>query len=501
MEPAKILVVEDENIVARDIATSLKRLGYAVPAVASSGEEAVERTVDTHPDLVLMDIVLRGKMDGVQTAQHIHDHFNIPVVYLTAYADEKTLERAKMTEPFGYILKPFEERELRSTIEIALCKSKTESKLRKSEESLATTLKSIRDAVITTDMKGLVTFMNPVAQALTGWKQEDALGKDVTEVFNIINEKTRTPTEKPAVKALQESVVVDLKNHTLLIAKGETETPILLDGAAPIKDEKGNVTGSVLVFRDMTQLKEAEENLLQSEKLRALGEMVAEVGHHFNNFLAIILLNAELLEKKLKRYRAEGIKERLRIIVWTAYEGAEIIRRLQHFTQRQVSIQDFTRIDLNEIVRSAMASTSPHWKDEAEARGTTIKIKEKLGKLPLLLGSRSELMEVLTNLTFNALDAMGEGGEITIRTEAKGNEVLLYFTDTGKGIPKKIKDRIFDPFFTTKDPKASGLGLSVCYGIIKRHKGKIKVDSIKGKGTTFTISIPIPLEVSLEERK
>jgi signal transduction histidine kinase len=379
MKPAKILVVEDENIVAKDIASSLKRLGYAVSAVASSGEEAVERTVDTHPDLVLMDIVLRGKMDGVQTAQHIHDHFNIPVIYLTAYTDEKTLQRAKMTEPFGYIIKPFEERELHSTIEMALYKSKTESKLRK--------------------------------------------------------------------------------------------------------------------------LEEAEENLLQSEKLRALGEMVAEVGHHFNNFLAIILLNAELLEKKLKRYRAEGIKERLRIIVWTANEGAEIVRRLQHFTQRQVSIQDFSRIDLNEIVRSVMASTSLHWKDKAEARGTTIKIKEKLGKLPLLLGSRSELMEVLTNLIFNALDAMEEGGEITIRTEAKGNEVLLYFTDTGKGIPKRIKDRIFDPFFTTKDPKASGLGLSVCYGIIKRHKGKIKVDSIKGKGTTFTISIPIPLEVSLEEGK
>ncbi len=148
-----------------------------------------------------------------------------------------------------------------------------------------------------------------------------------------------------------------------------------------------------------------------------------------------------------------------------------------------------------------MASTFPHWKDEAEARGTTIKIKEKLGKLPLLLGSRSELMEVLTNLIFNALDAMRQGGKISIRTEAKGNEVLLYFTDTGKGIPERIKDRIFDPFFTTKDPKVSGLGLSVCYGIIKRHKGKIKVDSIKGKGTTFTISIPIPLEVSLEEGK
>ncbi len=190
MEPAKILVVEDENIVAKDIETSLKRLGYAVSAVASSGEEAVERAVDTHPDLVLMDIVLRGKMDGVQTAQHIRDHFNIPVVYLTAYADEKTLERAKMTEPFGYILKPFEERELRSSIEVALCKNKTESKLRKSEESLITTLKSIGDAVITTDVQGWVTFMNPVAETLTGWKQEDALGKDLRVLTSALRAST-----------------------------------------------------------------------------------------------------------------------------------------------------------------------------------------------------------------------------------------------------------------------------------------------------------------------
>ncbi|GAF92334.1 unnamed protein product, partial [marine sediment metagenome] len=130
-----------------------------------------------------------------------------------------------------------------------------------------------------------------------------------------------------------------------------------------------------------------------------------------------------------------------------------------------------------------------------------INIKEELGKLPPLSGIRSELIEVLTNFIFNALEAMPQGGEITIRTEAKENEVLLYFTDGGQGIPDTIKRRIFDPFFTTKGHKALGLGLSVCYGIIKRHEGKIKVESTEGKGTTFTISIPIPLEVPSEEGK
>jgi len=500
MADAKILVVEDENIVAKDIENSLKSLGYAVSAVVSSGEEAVKSAEDTHPDLVLMDIVLKGEMDRVQAAEQIHDQFNIPVVYLTAYADEKTIQRATTTEPFGYIVKPFERRELQSSIKVALCRNKTESKLRKSEESLATILKSVGTAVITTDIKGLVTFMNPVAEALTGWKQEDALGKSLTEAFSIISEKTRTFVENPATKAVREGVVVDLEHRTLLIAKDGTETPIL-NAAAPIRDDKGNITGAVLVFQDVTEHKKAEEALIRSEKLKALEEMAAGVAHNFNNLLAIIVVNAYLLEKGLKTYKLEEVKERLKRIVQASYEGGETVRRLQYFTQREASRANFTRLDLNEIVREAIASTSPHWKDEAEAKGITIKIKEKLGKLPLILGSRAQLMAVLTHLIFNALEGMPEGGDITVKTEAKEDEVLLYFTDSGKGIPEGTKDRIFEPFFTTKGPKASGLGLSVCHGIIKHHQGKIELESTEGKGATFTIIIPAQLEAPLKKEK
>jgi len=266
---------------------------------------------------------------------------------------------------------------------------------------------------------------------------------------------------------------------------------------------KGQVDSHLFgrAIRYAIQRKQTEEALIRSERLRAPGEMAAGVAYDLNNLLAIILGNAQLLEKGLKRYKPEKIKERLKIIARTASEGGETVRRLQRFTGRKVSTQDFTRIDLNEIVKEAIASTSPRWKDEAEVKGTAIRIKEKLGKLPSILGSRSGLMEVLTNLIFNALESMSKGEEITIRTEAKENEVLLYFTDSGKGIPDRIKDKIFDPFFTTKGPQASGLGLSICYGIIKRHRGKIKVESTKRKGTTFTISIPVRLKAPQDEEK
>jgi len=271
MTNAQVLIVEDEVIVAESIRTRLLSLGYAVSAIASSGQEAIQKAAETHPDLVLMDIKLEGDMDGVEAAEQIHARFDIPVVYLTAYADDDTLQRAKITEPFGYILKPFEVRELQTAIEMALYKHKMERKLKESERWLATTLRSIGDAVIATDAKGCIKFMNPVAEALTGWKQEEALGRDLTKVFNIIDEERHKVTETPATKAIREGAVLGLANHTLIPRDG-TEIPVD-DSAAPIRDDKGNVTGAVLVFRDITERKRTEEVLRESEeKYRALTE-------------------------------------------------------------------------------------------------------------------------------------------------------------------------------------------------------------------------------------
>ena len=191
MTLVKILVVEDEAIVALDLRKRLSSLGYEVIDVTAQGEKAVEIARKHRPALTLMDIRLRGEMDGIQAAEIIRNELGLPVVYLTAHADEATVDRALRTEPFGYILKPFDERELRTVIEMALYKHNAERKLRESERRYATTLASIGDGVIATDKNGIVTFLNKVAEKLTGWLKVDAQGVPLIKIFNICNEETR----------------------------------------------------------------------------------------------------------------------------------------------------------------------------------------------------------------------------------------------------------------------------------------------------------------------
>jgi PAS domain S-box-containing protein len=262
MEKKRILIVEDERIVAEDIKMNLQSLGYAIPGIVSSGEEAIRKTEEHNPDLVLMDISLKGDIDGIETATQIRSRFDIPIVYLTAYADEKTIERAKITEPFGYIIKPFDDRGLHVNIEMSLYKHRMEKKLKESEKWFSTTLLSINDAVIATDDKGFVTFMNPVAEELTGWKAEKAIGQPLKIVFKIIGEKTCKVVNDPLSRAILGGSVFVSPNETVLKAKDGMETAIE-ESSAPIKDEKGNIMGIVLVFRDITERKQAEKALKQ----------------------------------------------------------------------------------------------------------------------------------------------------------------------------------------------------------------------------------------------
>ncbi|MHC5776511.1 GGDEF domain-containing response regulator [Nostoc sp.] len=291
MSKVNILIVEDEFIVAMDIKKRLENFGYTVLGVVDSGEEAIEKAADNSLDLVLMDIILNGKMDGVESAQIIHNIFNIPVIYLTVDDDEKTLQRAKVTDPFGYIIKPFKEKELMFNIEISLSKHEIQRKIKQSEQWLNTILKSIGDGVITSDALGAVTFINPVAEVMTGWKYADAFGKEATEVFNIADEKTRIKIESPIREVLESGVTLHLPEQTILIAKNGAEIPIN-DSIAPIKDDDGNITGGVLVFQDITERKQVLETLARrQQEFKALVENAPDIISRFNTQLRYVYVN------------------------------------------------------------------------------------------------------------------------------------------------------------------------------------------------------------------
>jgi PAS domain S-box-containing protein/putative nucleotidyltransferase with HDIG domain len=262
MSKIKILVVEDESLVARDIQNMLRSLGYEVADVVSSGERAIEAASATSPDLVLMDIVLKGELDGISAAEKLWEEFSIPVIYLTAYADDTTFQRAKLTKPFGYLLKPFEERELQTTIEMALYKSKMETRLREREQWLATVLRSIGDGIIATDGGGRVTFMNPLAEQLTGWSQEEALNKPLPAVFMTKEDAAGTgalPKESVSSGPAAPSANAE---HLLAIRSGG-EVPVE-QTMTQILDAKNESKGNVLVFRDITLRRQADREIKES---------------------------------------------------------------------------------------------------------------------------------------------------------------------------------------------------------------------------------------------
>jgi PAS domain S-box-containing protein len=240
---AKILVVEDERITAEDIKDGLLSLGYKVPAVVYSGEDAVKKAGELRPDLVLMDIRLEGEMDGLEAAEEIKKHYDIPVIYLTAYSDESTLERAKKTEPSGYVLKepsgfihkPFEESELHSVIEITLYRHKME---KTHDQWISALLESINEALIATDNDGKIKFMNNMAEEITGWMQEDAIEKDLEDVFKIYDEESNTEKFKLNSNGSEEVTIMNREGVTVHIRANLNY----------IKDKEGNVNGMALTF-------------------------------------------------------------------------------------------------------------------------------------------------------------------------------------------------------------------------------------------------------------
>jgi PAS domain S-box-containing protein len=256
---------------------------------------------------------------------------------------------------------------------------------------------------------------------------------------------------------------------------------------SPLRGPCGEIVGLSAIIKDVTEEKQLRERLLQSEKLRALGEMAAGIAHNFNNMLTAILGQTRLLAY----YPAdiEAVRKGLVIIGKAAEDGVTTVQRLQKFA-RGITTSEFTRTDLNQVVKEAIEATQPIWKDQAWREGRPIEVAMELGTISPVYGRSSELREVLVNMILNAVGAMPKGGRLTLCTRQGQGSVYVEVSDTGIGMTEGIRRRIFNPFYTTKGAKGTGLGLSVSYMLIKGHNGDIEVRSKLGRGTTFSIKLP-----------
>ena len=240
-----ILIVEDEGVIALDVRATLRRLGYTVTAVVATGSDAIAQVEALQPQLVLMDIHLRGDMDGVEAARTIRERFGVPVIYLTAFADPATLQRARITEPFGYLLKPFEERELHVVIEMALQRRELQRRLEESERWLAATLRSLGDTIIATDAQWRVRFMNPAAEQLTGWSAAEAAGRILSDVLRVSlpsEPRAFNTGAAPATGGTAQGILVTRDGRRVSVEESSTL----------IRESDGTVIGIVIAIRDLS---------------------------------------------------------------------------------------------------------------------------------------------------------------------------------------------------------------------------------------------------------
>lgn len=344
MNNERILIVEDEKIIAIDLQRRLERFGYSVVGMAGEGNEAIKMALELDPDIVLMDIMLSGAVDGVEAAQAIKAAKDIPFIFLTAYTDEKTLERAKETQPYGYILKPFKERELYTTIDIALYKHEMAKKLTKQERLFSAILQSINDGIIAVDMDLNVQFMNKIAEGITGTTEADAQGKNVTRYLNLTDSATKQDILSNMVSVGERSTFFN--DITLKNAVGQT---LVLDGSITRIHEQANATdGYIITLRDITELRRLSETLSYQSSHDSLTGLSnrEEFGYKLGEILKSVKMmggSHSLIVLDIDRFKA--INETCGTLA-----GDELLRQLASHIQTNIQRNDLSaRIGADEF--------------------------------------------------------------------------------------------------------------------------------------------------------
>jgi two-component system cell cycle sensor histidine kinase/response regulator CckA len=379
-------------------------------------------------------------------------------------------------------------------------RKRAEEALAREKEHLAVTLASIGDGVVVTDTKGTITFINRAAETLVGWVRADALGQKLDGVFTLVDERTRMPRGNPLDEVLRTGMPASLSGNAVLVSR-DGAGRLIADSGAPIRNSDGEIIGMVLVFRDVTEKRRLEEEIVKSQKLESLGVLAGGIAHDFNNILTAIIGNASLARLSMsaedKSYAVLGDIEK------AAMRARTLTQQLLTFSKGGAPIKKIT--PLNEIIRDTV---------QFALSGSNISSRFDLsGDLWPVDADAAQISHSVNNIIINAREAMPQGGTITIRTEnaditndttlplSPRRYVKISIQDQGIGISREDISKIFDPYFTTKEEHHSGLGLAVAYFVVRKHDGHILVDSEPDVATTFSIYLPAAQEAETAEHE
>ncbi len=482
----KVLVVEDEGLIAHDIATRLESLGHEVVGTASTAEEAYEKAGAA--EVVLMDIRIDGASDGIEAAARIRERYRVPVIFLTAHADRPTLDRAKITGAFGYLVKPVAHGSLNTAIEMAVYRHRMERKLEEREALLRTTLGSVEDAVVVTDHLSRVLMLNASAEKLTGWTHTEAEGQPVLRIVRLIDGESGEAAEDPVPLAILRDAAMPLDRSWQLISRGGRQ--LTIEGsAAPVK-ASGIALGTVLTFRDVSARVWEEKQLRQAQKVDAAGRLAARVSNEYSSLLAIIRNQAEHLLVHLGEY--SPTRQAIEVIQESAAAAEALTRRLTRFGTRQAAEQPEV-VSINGMLRrmSKLIESVAGPRIDLAIRPSPLAGKVRV--------DAAQLEQAIMNIVLHACAQMAEGGQLLIETgnsdlprlDSVASYTSLTVSHTGQ---EPDVEKSFEPASIAED----GLALAMVHGIVTEHGGYISAQETS-RGCRFEMLLPRAAEAQLPD--
>ena len=493
MKPASnILIVEDEAIVAFNLQQRLTQMGYYVPDVAVSGSEALALVAKARPDLILMDIHIEGAMDGIEVAARIHETNPVPVIYLTAYSEDSTLERARKTRPYGYLIKPFSERELHATIQMALERHEVEKALAESQQLLQRALDAAHMGTVEFDCANDHLRLSDYSAKLMLHPSDHAL--TLAEFLSTVKEPDRSAI---ALHMNESSVPAQRFSGEFRVTNGRSEDRWIKIDASPLPDHR--LSG---IVQDITERKAAEIRMGQlndslehqvsertgelQQSLRELETFTYSAAHDLRAPIrAIAGLSSVMVEDYADGLGEKGIKL-LQTMESSAVRMGDLIDALLEMSRLSRSSMNLTDVDLSQLANElgeALVVSEPQ-------RRAEIKVAPGLRALadPTLLRC------VMDNLMRNAwkYSARKETTRIEVGGFSQEDRQVFFVSDEGCGFDMKFADRLFAPFnrlHSHTEFSGSGIGLSIVKRIVSRHGGRIWTNSVPGEGSTFFFTL------------